>query len=283
MRILISGGTGYVGNHLIPALQKGGHKVATLTRNVNKPTSCDKFIYEGKIEDIENAFTEFMPDHIVHLAADLTKSVCSKTIDSLLNTNIKLLAYLLEVSKQNKISRFINISTYSTSVDGSSYSPQTFYAATKKAGEDLCEYYSFHDHLDIISLCLYDVYGPNQPHARFLNSLIASIKDQKPFSMSKGEQEICLIYIDDVVEGIMHALSNKVRINKHEKYSLYGHEVFQLKEVPALLASHLNLPPIKVVHEKPYRAAEIMSFSPLHPLLSGWMATCNLQTSIRSL
>lgn len=283
MRILITGGTGYVGGHLIDVLLEQQDQIISLTRKPSKNAKIDYYQYNGDIDKLNDIFNNFKPEGVIHLAADINKTVCQKTIDNMVDTNIRLISHLLELSKLHNIKRFINISTYSLSIDGETYSPQTFYAATKKAAEDLCEYYAMCKYFQVISLNLYDVYGPNQPHARFLNSLIQSIENGATFSMSKGEQEICLIYVDEVVSGIVHCLKDLIVENYHEHFSLYGKEVFKLKQLPDLIAGMLQRKKIPVIYDKPYRPFEVMKFKPLHALPYGWQSSVRLSDKIHCL
>lgn len=282
MNILVSGGTGYVGFRLIQKLLKEGHEVVTLSRKERNNYICPTVQYDGTVLSLKKCFEVFQPETVIHLATNMLKEVDSESIDQLLSSNLTLSAHLLQLSSESTVSHFINISTYSTSIDGQTYSPQTLYAATKKATEDLCDFYTLNGDFSVTTLCPYDIYGPDHPHSKFLSLCIESLRQGKEFHMSPGNQEICFVHVDDVVNGICHAMKSKKK-REHKKYSLYGNEIFKLKELPSLIADLLELPLVKIEYTLPYREHEIMNFSPLHPLLENWEAQATLKSSISSL
>lgn len=283
MRILISGGTGYVGSFLCRELLRQGHKIAVITQNPDKIANVTAYGYSGNIQDLKQIFEEWSPTRVIHLAADVSKIINSENLDKMLTANIILPAHLLQLSKEYSVQRFVNISTFSTSVDGKTYSPQTFYAATKKATEDLIAFYSLRTNLSVITLCFYDIYGPNQPHARFLNDVIASIRENKELNMSPGEQEICFLNVHDAVGSMIHALHLPLEPHQIHTYCVHGTEVFQIKTVPQKVADILNLKVPTTIHDLPYREVEIMKFAPPHPLLKDWKAKISFAEGIKEI
>lgn len=283
MRILISGGTGYVGSFLCHKLVESGYEIAVLTQQTKHLENTKTCTYSGNIAELKVIFEEWQPTHIIHLAADVSKSVKSENLDKMLAANIILPAYLLQLAEEYSIQKFINISTFSTSVDGNTYSPQTYYAATKKATEDLVAFYSLRTNLSVITLCFYDIYGPNQHHARFLNDVITAIKSKKELNMSPGEQEICFLNVHDAVNSMIHALNLTLESNQIHTYCVYGTEVFQLKTVPQRVADVLGLECPIIAHSFPYRKVEIIKFAPPYPLLKDWNAKISFAKGIKEI
>ena len=285
MRILVTGGTGYVGSNLVERLLNESHKVIVVSRSNANNSITPIVTYSGQIEELQVAFEDFSPDAVIHLAANVEKKVEQGNIDNLLAANIILPAHLLQLAKDFHVKNFINISTYSTSTNGKDYSPQTFYAGTKKAAEDLCSYYALREGLNIATLCLYDIYGPKHPHAKFLTACEKAIRNSSLLRMSPGEQEICFLYIKDAVDGIIHTLDllNRNKIQGHEIYSLFGREVFQLKDIPQLLVSILGLDEVKLEHSLPYRSWEIMKVAQQYPLPPNWEPKTNFKDGVISI
>jgi nucleoside-diphosphate-sugar epimerase len=283
MRVLITGGTGYVGSYLCRELLRKGHEPILITRRPVELDQITSYTFSGEIDDLKRIFNESSPTHVIHLAADVSKNTDSRNIGSMLEANIILPALLLQLSAEYKIQRFINISTFSTSVDGCTYSPQTYYAATKKAVEDLVAFYSLRTDLSLITLCFYDIYGPAQPHARFLNAVIEAIREKKELHMSPGEQEICFLSVHDAVDSMIYALGLPLPSHQIHTSCVYGTEVFQLKKVPGQVAEILGLGSPPIVHDVPYREVEIMKFSPPHPLLKGWGARVSFFDGIKEI
>lgn len=268
MRVLVSGGSGYVGSYLCPLLCNKGHEVAVIDR---KGSSLHEVCpYDGDIATLVGFFEKWKPEAIIHLAADISKTISCGTLDNMLAANIVFPSHLLQASAEFGVKTFINISTFSTSINGIDYNPQTFYAATKKAAEDLAAYYAFHTSLDVCTLGFYDLYGAHQPYARFLNACLEAVRSGNEFHMSPGEQELCFLYVKDAADAIAYALMAERSRNQVHTYMVMGPEVFRLKEVPHECAKALGKPSPKVIHDVPYRAVEIMKVAPPAPKLPGW-------------
>ncbi|WP_343683504.1 NAD(P)-dependent oxidoreductase [Asticcacaulis sp.] len=286
MKFLLTGATGYVGLRLSRTLISMGHSVAALSRNVSRlESSVQAFEYTGRVEDIDRAVSFCKPDAIVHVAADVSKSSGTDSVESLLAANVVLPTQLICVANKYKVGKFVNISTFSTSLNGRDYNPQTLYAATKKACEDLLLYYHLSEDTAVCTLCFYDVYGPDQSHARFLNSAIESLSKGQVFEMTKGEQDICFLYVDDAVDSIVFAVNNDRLFDKSSPqiYSVCGPEVFQLRDVPSRIAAVAAISDPEVMFSKPYRRNEIMRFAPPHPKLPEWNPKFSFRDGIKEI
>lgn len=272
-RVFVSGGSGYVGRRLIETLVANGHQVGALVRRPAAFSApCEIFAYDGTAQSVGAALSGGF-DAIVHLAASLEKSASLESVDTLVDTNVKLLAQLAQAGSLNGVGKFVNISTYSISIDGLNYTPQTLYASTKKAAEDILAYYHQSTPMKACSLRLYDVYGPNQPHSRFLNAVMRAVISGQELVMSRGEQEICFVEVDDVVDAISHCLmTDSAYIDPHENvFSVYGDEVITLSEVPRLVAEAIGRASPPIVASLPYRPNEVMKFHPQCQRLPGWV------------
>jgi nucleoside-diphosphate-sugar epimerase len=285
MRVLVSGGNGYVGQRLVTELAAKGHAVSVLgRRRVERPDVSDVCIYDGRIDTLSHFMDRWRPEAVVNLAADLTKVADAKSVDSLIDTNVKLTAHLAQTAVDAGTGKYINISTYSTSMNGVDYRPQTLYAATKRAAEDLLAYYHQSTPLKVCTLCFYDVYGADQPHARFLNDVLRGVRDGS-VTMSAGEQEICFLYVDDAVSAIVYSLEHDgvMQSEAENIYSVYGDEVFRLKDIAPVVAGVLGLPAPKINATLPYRKNEIMRVKPRYSRLPGWRPRVAFKDGLRAM
>jgi UDP-glucose 4-epimerase len=285
MRILVSGGTGYVGAALVRRLVERGDTVAVLSRGHAADTDDVTRVPYTTLDDLAEFCNDWRPEAVVHLAASLRKDIEFSSVSALAAANVILPLHLASAANASGANKYINISTFSSSVDGRTYSPQTLYAATKKACEDLLTYYHQSEALKVCTLCFYDVYGPKQPHDRFLNSLIKAVIQGQPFSMSPGKQEICFLHVEDAIESIVYALETPSCFENPAEniYSVFGPSVYQLGELPQAIAKLLSKPDVTLVHDKPYRKNEIMKFSPRHPLLPGWKPNVSFDDAIKAI
>ena len=115
-----------------------------------------------------------------------------------------------------------------------------------------------------ISLVLSDTYGPNDVRKKFLNLVLEVLKSENnEFKMSPGEQEICYIYIDDVITAYIEAIKliSKLEEKDLKTYSVFGNEILTLNSLVELLEGLYNK---KLKIEKgfySYRLREIMKFN----------------------
>ena len=140
----------------------------------------------------------------------------------MIDSNIKLGTFILEAMKQHGCKYFINTSTYWQHYKNYNQ-PICLYAATKKAFEDIIEYYCIDGGIKAISLKLHDVYGYDDHRGKLLNTLIKNGDSEKVFNLTKGEQKLYMVFIDDVIDAYIEALALiKKDHNSNESHAIYG-------------------------------------------------------------
>jgi len=139
MKFLVTGATGFLGKHLVNRLLTEGHEVTVINQSGKKP--IDKAWENVAVIPYQGSYEIFSMidkvDIVVHLAAFSKLYHTPDDISTLIDSNIKLGAHLLEWMVHADVEKIINISTYFENTNGKSYSPLNFYAATKKMFEDL--------------------------------------------------------------------------------------------------------------------------------------------------
>ena len=171
-RILITGGCGFVGTNLVNRLLQDGHQVIVIDdlssgykQNLHKYT---KFI-EGSIED-DKALSECFnhkPEYLIHLAALFANqnSVDHPSKDLLVNGSgtIKILEWARDKSVKKVLysSSSCVYGNKSKMIESDNdLRPDTPYAITKLLGENYAKFWSTHHKLDVVSVRLFNVYGP---------------------------------------------------------------------------------------------------------------------------
>lgn len=286
MNVLVTGGTGYVGMNLVKVLLKENYKVFLLRRESSKneithPNLIEIF-YDGTYSSLEKIQEKI--DVIYHLAAYFVVEHTEKDIDIYINSNILLGTHILEFMRKNGIKNIINTESYSQNIYGAEYQAQNLYAATKQAFVDILKYYVDDYGLRAISLVLSDTYGPNDTRNKFFNLVLKSIStEDKIFKMSLGEQEICYIYIDDVINAYMKATEvlNKLNDGVFKRYTVFGDEIFQLYYVAKKIEKiyGVNLKIERGYYQ--YRKREIMKFTYPRLPLPDWKANVKLDEGIK--
>lgn len=236
MNILLTGATGYIGSALRKKLIAQGHQLfCTIRKKTDQQLPGIIFFnYDGTYQSLEK--NNFDIDIIVHLATSFAKNSNHDVAESIA-TNITFGTHLLEYAKNKGIKYFINTSTFFTSIDTTPYNPKDFYAATKKAFEDILIYYAQANFIKAITLTLSDTYGNNDNRSKFYTLLLKAIKEnQKEFNMSAGEQYIAPVYIDDVVNAFDQSI-NEVQLQQesYKNYSVFANEKIKLKKIAEMI------------------------------------------------
>ncbi|MBI5682098.1 MAG: NAD-dependent epimerase/dehydratase family protein [Deltaproteobacteria bacterium] len=225
MRILVTGGAGFIGSNIVDEYVRDGHDVLViddLSTGKEKNINSDATFHKISIcdEAIENIFKEFKPDVVNHHAAqmDVRKSVEDPVFDA--RTNIIGMLNLLENSKRCGVKKVIFAST-----GGAVYGeqerfpadekhptmPLSPYGVSKLAGEKYLYYYKANFGIDYCILRYANIYGPRQdPHgeagvvAIFIQKML---KGEQPIINGDGKQTRDFVFVKDAADANIKALS----------------------------------------------------------------------------
>lgn len=230
MRILVTGGAGFIGSHVAGRLAAEGHGVEIVDDFNDYYDPGIKFaniaalggavrVLEGDIRDrefINNIVAAGRFDTIVHLAARAGVRPSVQNPGLYIETNITGTHNLLEAAQRNGVGRFLFAS--SSSVYGLAKKvpftedlplPQTLspYAATKLAGEQLCGNYAHLYGMKVVCLRFFTVYGPGQRPDLAIHKFTDSIhRGHQIPQYGDGSTRRDYTYIDDIVQGVSGAL-----------------------------------------------------------------------------
>jgi UDP-glucuronate 4-epimerase len=262
MRILVTGGAGFIGSHLVEKLLAAGHGVAILDdfndfydpqikRENIAAIAKDVSIHHIDLREnsaVRNLFHQEKFDTIMHLAARAGVRPSIQHPQLYYDTNVNGTLHLLEAARVTGVERFIFAS--SSSVYGVSktvpfsedlHLTQTIspYAATKIAGEFLCSTYSHLYGLRVIALRYFTVYGPRQRPDLAIHQFTKRIHAGKPIDQfGDGTTRRDYTYIDDIVQGTMAALNYDGPM--FDIFNLGESETIQLKDLIAAIETALG-------------------------------------------
>jgi len=165
---LVTGATGFVGKHLSKRLVENGWEVHAICRPTTRTLLLDQFLhccvkfhhYDGKNDDIIAIVRTVQPTVVFHLASLFLSQHCFADILPLIQSNIVLSTHLVEAMVQNNVFNLINTGTSWQHYNNDEYNPVCLYAATKQAFEDILKFYQEACGLRVITLKLFDTYGP---------------------------------------------------------------------------------------------------------------------------
>jgi UDP-glucuronate 4-epimerase len=232
MKILVTGGAGFIGSHLSVALLEQGHDVAVIDdfndfydprlKEVNVELirkTGPVALYRGDIRDVtcvNRAFREFRPEAVVHLAA--RAGVRPSLNQPLLyeQVNVGGTVVLLETARQIGTSKFVFASSSSVygvantvpfREDDLALLPISPYAATKIAGEKMAFAYSHLYGMRVVCLRFFTVYGPRQRPDLAIRKFIELVEDGRPLPFfGDGTTGRDYTFVSDTVAGILAAL-----------------------------------------------------------------------------
>ncbi len=289
VRVFVTGATGYIGSSLTKRLVKEGSSVHVLVRSASNKhglreviDQITEHVYDGTYQSIDQAIRDSKPEIVIHLSSFASISYETKDVPAMLESNIVFGTYLAEAMANHKVTNLLNTGSFAQHFQQEDYYPNSLYAATKQAYEDVLLYYTKHSILNSITLVLFDNFGPNDPRPKIMNLLYRSMKDGTTLLMSPGEQWMDLLYIDDVIEAYIQAASllmeNKVLGSL--RYAVGSEKLIQLNKL-VLLMEQLSGEKIRVKWgARDYRSGEIMIPWRKGVPLPGWKQSIPLEQAI---
>lgn len=228
MNILVTGGAGFIGSHLVGRLLDDGHDVISLD-NLNsyydpalkrarlKEVAFGVKNYRIDIADekaLEGVFQKHSFDCVYHIAAQAGVRYSLENPFVYADANYKGTLNVFELARRHGIRRVVFAS--SSSVYGKNKvpfrenmdvdTPVSIYAASKRAGELLAYSYAHLFGMDITCLRFFTVYGPYGRPDMSPYTFTKAILDNKPITLfNHGTMKRDFTYVDDIVEGLLAA------------------------------------------------------------------------------
>ena len=223
MKLLITGGLGFIGSSLIDSLSKKNHKIKILTKTFSKKNNIKNSYHKIEIEKINltnfkrlgQIIEEFKPEMIIHLAGNTSHSKSFKEPLKDIESNSKTTLFMLEKIRDIRLPcRFVLGSTFIVIgkptklpvTENTPCNPTTIYGINKLASEHFCKIYHDVYGLDTVIFRITNSYGPREQvisTKNAINFLIYEASHGKKINIyNKGKYFRDFIYIDDVVSGI---------------------------------------------------------------------------------
>lgn len=227
LKLLITGGLGFIGSHLTDKLSNKNNDIIILTKTLSKKSNLQNLSRNIKIKKINltnfqkvgRVIENFRPDVIIHLAGNTSHSRSFEKPLQDVDSNTKTTLFMLEKIREIKLScKFILGSTFivigrpkKLPVNESTpCNPTTVYGTNRLASEHLCKIYHEVYGINTNIFRITNSYGPREqvkPNKNAINFLIfQASKNRKVNIYNKGEFFRDLIFIDDVISGIVTIL-----------------------------------------------------------------------------
>ena len=246
--ILVTGGAGFIGSHLVDQLIDQGVEVTVLDNlstgkkeNINPKATfikCDI----STISPVDLDFYINGADTIFHLAA---KTTVQESIEKPIlynDVNVKGILRLLKSASAMKVKRFIFSSSSSVYGDAKTPTPEEYktnpispYALNKLIGEQYCKLYSDIYNLDTVCLRYFNVYGDRMNNEGGYKLVFPIFKEQllnnKPLTINNdGEQRRDFIHVDDIVKANILVAKHKNNFNG-DLFNVGSGESYSINEI----------------------------------------------------
>ena len=263
--ILVTGGAGFIGSHLVEKLLAEDAWQVTVVDNFNdfynpefKRANVSHFLENPRFslceidicdaEKLGEVFAENKFDTIIHLAARAGVRPSLLQPELYAETNINGTLNLLELAKKHGVEQFVFGSSSSVyginckipfAEDDRIQQPISPYAATKAAGELLCHTYSHLYPIRTVCLRFFTVYGARQRPDLAIRKFSRLILEESPIPLfGDGTTRRDYTYVDDIIQGVRAAIDYTQ--TKHEIFNLGESQTVELKELIRLLEENLG-------------------------------------------
>lgn len=275
MKILVTGGCGFIGYHLLKQLQGREDLTIFSIDNINSyydvQLKYDRLrdlgldynygdiakkdnIYFERVDindliNISAIFSTYTPDIVIHLAAQAGVRYSLENPESYIGNNINGFQNIIDLCREYKVKHFIYASSSSVyghnqkvpfSVKDTVDSPASLYAATKKSNELVAYTYSHLYNLPTTGLRFFTVYGPwGRPDMAYYIFSDAVRNKSKIKVFNGGEMSRDFTYVDDIVKCIDTIIYTQPK-NIYNIYNLGNNNPTSLKTLVSLIEDKFN-------------------------------------------
>jgi len=248
MRVLVLGGTGFIGSHLVKRLANNGFDVVVPVRKESNRESLSAgsvqvaeadLLRPGSLDGLMEGI-----DTVFHLAA-VRGSGWSFSDEDVYRVNVGITRNLMEAAVFQGVKHCVYVSSVSVYghpkgvLVGEEYpcSPITRYGETKYESEKMVE--GFHQRDKVLSTIIRPVitYGPGDTRG-MVAKLISLINLNRYLTVGNGENRVHLIYINDLIDGLMLALNNPAVLGR--TYIFAGEEPITINRLVGIISGSLG-------------------------------------------
>ncbi|RLM70757.1 SDR family NAD-dependent epimerase/dehydratase [Halorubrum sp. Atlit-8R] len=305
MRVLVTGGAGYIGNFIIEELLNTGHEVRVLDSMLWGDDALAPFaddddleIHEGDIRHIEDlSYAVQGCDAIVHMAGIVGDPACGVNEQATQSVNVEATKSLVEVAKLYDIDRLVFASTcsvYGASElmelnEGSYLNPLSLYAESKIDSEEII-LHETHDQFadtDITAtiLRLGTIFGWSR-RMRFdlvVNILTAKAVLEGDIPVYGGEQYRPLVHVHDAARAFSAVLEADKEDVDHQIFNVGDNNLnYQIKKVGRIVEENVDGAEVRFVEHKEDNRTYRVSFDKINYIL-GWETEYDIADGVQEI
>ena len=283
MNCLVTGGAGFIGSNLVDKLIELGHKVICID---NESAEChEQFYWNPKANNYRYDICDYEKiahlfngiDYVFHIASDARIQPAILNPRKSIESNAVGTANVIELSRINKVKRFIYSSTSSAygkkailpNIETQPSDPLTPYSTAKVFGENLARvYYNLYG-LETVSLRYFNVYGDRQPlkgqYAPVIGLFLKQHEEGKPLTVvGDGSQRRDFTHISDVIQA--NILASEIKDGFGEVYNIGYGTNYSILEIANMISNDVKFIPPRVGEVQ-----ETLASNAKFKELTGWM------------
>jgi len=251
MKVLVTGGAGFIGSNLVDKLINEGHKVFVIDNlSTGKKENLNKkaIFYKADICDLNKILPLFKGiDYVFHLAANPRVMFSVENPIESHKVNVNGTLNVLYASYKNKVKRLIFASSAAVYGDikklplkeNMTPKPISPYGLHKLIGEFYCKLFSNLYNLETVCLRYFNVYGPrmdpNGPYALVIGKFLKLRKENKSLTIyGDGKQTRDFVYVDDVVRANILAMKSK-KVGRGEVINICSGKNYSINYIAKLI------------------------------------------------
>ena len=296
MKILVTGGAGFIGSHLVERLLHEDHDVSVVDnfdsfydprrkrRNLAAVNDHPRFhLFDADILDsaaLRRAFLEAKPERVVHLAARANARLALKEPAAYARVLGEGTINVLEQAREFSVEQFILGSSSSVyglnakvpfSEDDPISTTISPYAAGKRAAELYCYAYAHNYDLPMTCLRFFNVHGPRQRPDLAIYTFVRLLLQNEPIPFyGDGSSGRDYTYVDDIIDGVVAALHN---VFPYKVINLGGNHPVLLRDMIATVEQVLGVTAERIMlpsqpgdvprtYADIHRAEQLLGFAP---------------------
>ena len=284
LKVVVTGGNGFLGYNLIIALLKNNFEVIVIEKNNNYLNRLFPILSQIKLyHHDENKWIKIFEEHFIHSIIHCATNYGKNNIFSdIIESNILFPIKLCELGLKHGIKSFINTDTFFNSDNNSNYTYLESYTTSKK---QVCEWLKLKSNASqIINMKLEHIYGPNDNIDKFVPMMINRLlSNEFSIDLTAGEQKRDFIFIDDVISAYIFVLKNLSKFNKeYNDLNVGTTNAVSIREFLEKAKEITGSKSILNFGKLPYRDNEIMYSAAKQTLLqeNGWKSLFNIEEGL---
>jgi nucleoside-diphosphate-sugar epimerase len=270
--VLITGGTGFLGSHLVHELLQNGYSVVVLKRSASNTWRIDDvlekiFCYDIDKIELEAVFVNQHIDIVIHTACCYGRN--GEKTSAIVDTNVMFGLQLFELADKFNTDTFFNTDTLLQKYLNT-------YSLSKKHLVEWLKQLS--GKVQVINMKLEHMYGPKDDNTKFVPWIIEQLKQNKgKIELTEGKQERDFIFVADVVSAYLAVLKQRDKLERFIEFDVGTGKPITVRQFVTELAEqykkrHSENNTILEFGSVPYRGNEMMEVAVDISLLknTGW-------------